>query len=132
MLACMHCRPLTDISFVKVPGLLCCRYEDKFFEGLSERLDEVIRMRETHAELLELLVNVSVDHAVSIINSTYSMSSLMTWPALCWAQTIFTHMHCVHRLHLTCSSPSWEWNLFTLATTLSQPGLLPRLHMRRG
>ena len=42
-----------------------CRYEDKFFERLCERLDEVITMRETHAELLDLLGTNSLDHAVS-------------------------------------------------------------------
>lgn len=41
-----------------------CRYEDNFFESLCERLDDVVAMRETHAELLELLVMDSLDHVV--------------------------------------------------------------------
>ncbi|KAL3130926.1 hypothetical protein ABBQ38_000251 [Trebouxia sp. C0009 RCD-2024] len=41
------------------------RYEDQFFEGLCERLDDVMAMRETHAELLELLVKDSMDHVAA-------------------------------------------------------------------
>ena len=48
------------------PSITLCRYEDKFFERLCERLDEVVAMRETHAELLELLGTSSFDHVVSL------------------------------------------------------------------
>lgn len=43
----------------------CCRYEDKFFDSLNERLDEVLVMRETHVELIELLAANTVDQSVS-------------------------------------------------------------------
>lgn len=48
------------------PSTTLCRYKDKFFEGLCERLDDVVAMRETHAELLELLGTNSFDHVVSL------------------------------------------------------------------
>ena len=43
----------------------CCRYEDKFFDSLNERLDEVLVMRETHVELIELLAADTIDQSVS-------------------------------------------------------------------
>lgn len=69
--ACCSGLHVSDSSFVvnmlcgASPSIILCRYEDKFFKKLCERLDDVVAIRETHAELLELLGTNSFDHMVS-------------------------------------------------------------------
>ena len=45
----------------------CChRYEDKYVDSLSERLDDIVTMRNTQAELAELLP--SSDHSIQAVS----------------------------------------------------------------
>ena len=60
--------------------MCCCRYEDKFFDSLTERLDEVLVMRETHVQLFDLLAANTIAQSVSA-----AAALLLTMCALCTA-----------------------------------------------
>ncbi|DBA90074.1 TPA: hypothetical protein ACH3X2_004335 [Trebouxia sp. C0005] len=55
---CSH--DLTSLQWLASPHTWEGRYEDKLFDSLNERLDEVLDMRETHVELIELLAADSI------------------------------------------------------------------------
>ena len=113
-----------------------CRYEDKFFERLCERLDDVMAMRDTHAELLELLGTNSLDHVVSFCRPTLAALPLLnSLPSSCVAVCeAGPHKHsivCRFRLLLKYLSHFMTSAPFTSVIMPTQLGMLPKPHLKR-